>query len=210
MARSLSDELRITRPCHEDESSMTPSPSGRGLYCHACASDVHVVAEMTRSEVAALVAGVPDGERLCLELMVRDVDGAIVVADGYVRSAHVSKGRALPLLAVAASMTMAACATSSGPRSGENVVLVPPPPSPGTGAPVAPALLAAPSTPSAPPRAAAPIDDPGPAADPDADPMPAANPPVPRASTRTSTGTPAHPARPPVRPNHTMTKGGRG
>lgn len=192
---------------------MTPSPSGRGLYCHACASDVHVVAEMTRSEVAALVAGVPDGERLCLELMVRDVDGAIVVADGYVRSAHVSKGRALPLLAVAASMTMAACATSSGPHSGENVVLVPPPPSPGAAAPVAPALLAAPSTPSAPTQAAAPVDDPGPAADPGADPSPAATPQVPqmpRPSTRTSTGAPAHPARPLVRPNHTMTKGGRG
>ncbi len=182
---------------------MTLSPSGRGLYCHACASDVHVVAEMTRSEVAALVAGVPDGERLCLELMVRDVDGAIVVADGYVRSAHVSKGRALPLLAVAASMTMAACATSSGPRPEENVVLVPPPASPGAGAPVAPALLAAPSTPSgAPTQAAAPVDDPGPATDPHADPTPA--------STRTSAGAPVHPPRPPVRSNHTMTKGGRG
>lgn len=196
MRRSLADELRIASPCHEDSASMTPSASGRGLYCGACERDVHAVAELTRAEVEALVRANAGG-RLCLELMVRNADGAIVVADGYVQPTRIAPRRALPILAVAASMTMAACTPSSALRPDEPVVLVPPPASPAT---TAPTLLAAPLPPTS-PAPTAPVPEPI-SDEPD--------PPAPPQTSHAVPSKPPHPTKPIVRPNHTMTKGGRG
>ena len=108
MARSLADALTIRTPCHEDVTAMGIGASGQGRYCTSCESEVHTISEMTRAEVTALLAA-NEGNRLCFALLVRKSDRAVRLADGHVVPPTVARKR-LPLLAVAASMTMAACA----------------------------------------------------------------------------------------------------
>jgi len=201
MPRDLLAELRIAAPCHEDRSAMTAREDGKGLSCPACARTVHGVAAMTRAEVLALLDGAR-GERLCLELLVRDADGAVKLADGYVYPARSRGGRRLPLLAVAASMTLAACAPSSH-SPGPDVVLVPPPhpegPSPAPRGPAAPlgAVTSSGSATEEEPPAPA---EPGPPAPP-VGAVRAAAPPKPA---------PPPPGMLPVPRSHTMMRGGRG
>lgn len=107
MARSLADALTIRPPCHEDVTAMGIGPSGQGRYCTSCESEVHTISEMTRAEVTALLAA-NEGKRLCFALLVRKSDRAVRLADGHVVPPAVARKR-LPMLAVAASMTMAAC-----------------------------------------------------------------------------------------------------
>ena len=94
---------------------MSDAASGRGKYCSACERDVHFAADLTRAEIGALLESRRAGERLCFALLVRKSDGAVRVADGHVHPARTGSPRRLPLLAVAASMTMAACAPPVAP-----------------------------------------------------------------------------------------------
>ncbi len=94
---------------------MGVGPSGQGSYCTSCEREVHTISEMTRAEVTALLAA-NEGKRLCFALLVRRSDRAVRLADGHVVPPTMARKR-LPMLAVAASMTMAACAPPAVDRA---------------------------------------------------------------------------------------------
>jgi len=115
MSRSLADALTIRTACHEDVAAMRIGASGQARYCTSCESEVHTISEMTHAEVTALLAA-NEGKQLCFALLVRKSDRAVRLADGHVVPPTVARKR-LPLLAVAASMTMAACAPPAVARA---------------------------------------------------------------------------------------------
>jgi len=200
MARSLFEALTISAPCDEDLAAMEESTGAPGLFCARCTKVVHVAATMTRAEVAARLRSSGDHPP-CFALFVRKGDGAILLADGYVHPARTEKRR-LPVLAVAATVALAACAPPPARRPVEMVPVELPQPTPPrrlTAAPVAP-----PAPEPAPEEPVTPVSEPA------------------RTTSKTNKGTPASPTKanqgaasgpkkvPPaviVPPDHDMTAG---
>jgi hypothetical protein len=89
---------------------MSDTARGRDRHCARCDLTVHDVSSMTRAEVETLLEARERGERVCLHLVVRESDRAVLVADGYVeRELRPPPSR---MIAAALAATMTACSSA--------------------------------------------------------------------------------------------------
>lgn len=144
-------ELRVRTRC--DVPSDRLVDAREGSYCLSCEKVVHELSRLTFDEAADLFAEArSQGKRVCADMLVRNVDGAVLFADGYALSP--SSKRRLPLaanaLAAAGAVMLAACAdtpqvvvpelprapvASPAPQPAEPIEPVAPPASPRFAAP---------------------------------------------------------------------------
>jgi hypothetical protein len=169
--RSLVEALRIENPCRVGYANLDPETE-RSRHCAHCDQSVVDVSKLSRREVEALIEARERGTRLCVHLLVREDDGAILLADGYALPPGRPAGRAGRSLALAAGT--AALVACTKPEPGTTVaipVAVAQPEPPTAAAPPSPATPdepPAPSPPSEPPAALPPSDPPAPVTPPTA------------------------------------------
>ncbi len=134
--------LRISSPCPADDDVLVQTD--RGYSCSACQREVVDVSRHTQAEVRAIFAHAEaTGQRVCVELLVRSGDGAVLYADGHLvaRRAEPRQKRVLPMLA--ASLALAACTPREETKPDTTSDAA-------SSALVAPSVALAPSAPSAP------------------------------------------------------------
>ena len=182
MTRRFPGKLGVRTACHVSDDAL--DPIDHGAYCHSCEKVVHDFSALTFTEAAALVAAAKaEGRAICGAIVVRDHDGAVLLADGYVKPESLVRKR-LPTMIALGAMGLAAC---SAPTPVTVPVLTPPPM---VSEPVAPAPALPPPIEAAPEPA--PIATPEP--EPAAAPAPAPVQPAPQVVTRAK----APVAKPPV------------
>ncbi len=104
-------EIGVRSPCEVSSDELVDTREG--YYCRSCDKVVHELSRLTFDEAESLFRTARrQGTRLCADMVVRDVDGAVLLADGYVLPP--SSKRRLPLaanaLAAAGAVMLAACA----------------------------------------------------------------------------------------------------
>lgn len=156
-ALPLVDRLRVRTPCDVGWENMDADAAGRDRHCARCDLTVHDVASMTRAEVEDLLEARERGERVCLHLHVRRLDGAVLVKDGHVTRGHVVRPPPSRVIAAAAAtmtaMTAACASTTTPPDAPLAVIAV------GSATATTPAPVVEPSPPpieTAPPIASSP------------------------------------------------------
>lgn len=177
--RSLVEALRVRNPCRVGYANLAPETE-RSRHCERCDQSVVDVSKLSRREVEALLEARERGARLCVHLLVREDDGAILLADGHALPPGRPVGRPGRSLALAAGT--AALVACTKPEPGPSVIVpvaaspeptaAAPPPSPSLDEPPSASPLAA-SPPSETPAASPPSEPPAPVA-------PAPPPPLPR------------------------------
>lgn len=103
----LADRLRVRTPCDVGWDAM--EDLGTHRHCARCDLTVHDVSAMTRAEVETLLEARERGERVCLHLVVRQSDRAVLVADGYVERPLRTPPSRMIAAAVATATAMTAC-----------------------------------------------------------------------------------------------------
>jgi len=109
------------RVCHFTRSARDrsgPSHAGRSVRHRHCSKDVHALSNMTEREVRALFAD-HVGEQLCVSYRVRD-DGmlSLLPDPAVVPVQALRRSRVALAAAAAATFSLAACVTASGPLEG--------------------------------------------------------------------------------------------
>lgn len=170
----LVDRLRVRTPCDVGWDNMDGRDDlGGDRHCARCDLTVHDVSAMTRAEVETLLEARERGERVCLHLVVRESDHAVLVADGYVERARRAPPSRMIAAAVATATAMTACSPSAplaphadiaiapvenapGPIETTTPPASPAPPPPIPSLPEEPAPITTPVSPVHPPRSVAP------------------------------------------------------
>lgn len=102
----------------------------RDRHCARCDLVVHDVSAMTRAEVVTLLEERARGERMCLHRVVRESDGAVLVADGYIERARRAPPSRFVAAAVATATAMTACSPASPPQAPQSEIAIAPMPTP--------------------------------------------------------------------------------
>jgi hypothetical protein len=120
----LIDRLRVGTACDVGWDNM--DDLGRDRHCARCDLVVHDVSAMTRAEVEALLDERVRGQRVCLHRVVRESDGAVLVADGYIERTRRAPPSRMVAAAVATATAMTACSPASPPQAPQAEIAVAP------------------------------------------------------------------------------------
>ena len=160
----LVDRLRVRTPCDVGWDNMDALDDlGGDRHCARCDLTVHDVSAMTRAEVETLLEARERGERVCLHLVVRESDHAVLVADGYVERPRRAPPSRMIAAAVATATAMTACSPSAPVAPHADIAIAP--------VENAPAPIETPTPPSPPPVAPSIPDEPAEVAPPIAPPV---------------------------------------
>lgn len=121
----LIDLLRVGTPCDVGWDNMREVDE-RDRHCARCDLVVHDVSSMTRAEVEMLLDERARGERVCLHRVVREADGAVLVADGYIERARRAPPSRFVAAAVATATAMTACSPASPPQAPQSEIAIAP------------------------------------------------------------------------------------
>lgn len=169
-------ELGVRSPCEVSSDELVDAREG--YYCRSCDKVVHELSRLTFDEAESLFRTARrQGTRVCADMLVRDVDGAVLLADGYVLPP--SSKRRLPLaanaLAAAGAVMLAACAEAPQAVVPELPAAPIASPAPQPAAPIEPV-----APPAAPRFAAPPPSAPTSAEEPETEPETASTAPIPQ------------------------------
>lgn len=119
----LADRLRVRTPCDVGWDAM--DDLGTHRHCARCDLTVHDVSAMTRAEVETLLEARERGERVCLHLVVRESDHAVLVADGYVERTRRPPPSRMIAAAVATATAMTACSPPAAVAPHADIAIAP-------------------------------------------------------------------------------------